>query len=212
MEKTLQQIAKNYHDNNMIIFPVKSLNNEIFLPVVGYEGLYEISNLGRVKRLSYYQKNPMSDTLCLHKEKILKLYTDKDGYFYTGFCKNNVKKTFRISRIVSQSFIENPNKLPCVNHIDNNRQNNNSKNLEWTTWKGNINHKVQQGRQTKGIYVNTNKLTEKEIVEIRNTPIVDGRKHRNEKDKIDLLYMAKKYNVTPGNIGSIIKNKTWKHL
>lgn len=90
--------------------------------IEGYEGLYKISNTGEVMALCNYRG----------KNHILKPQI-KGNYYQVGLRKNNKRKWFLIHRLVAQSFIENPYKLPQVNHKDENKLNNNVNNLEWCT-------------------------------------------------------------------------------
>lgn len=94
--------------------------------IEGYEGLYQVSNLGRVKRVT--------------TGRVLKGCKDKDGYLRVDLCKNGKHKTHKIHRIVAQAFIPNPEHKPEVNHIDENKTNNMVSNLEWSTRKENCNH------------------------------------------------------------------------
>lgn len=88
--------------------------------IKGYEGLYQISDTGRVKSLHNYRGG----------NSILKPRLKK-GYYTIGLRKNNVRKWYLISRLVADAFIPNPNNLPQVNHKDENKLNNNVDNLEW---------------------------------------------------------------------------------
>ena len=108
------------------------MKKEYWRPVLGYEGLYEVSNWGRVKSL------PRNGTV--KYARILKPDTDKDGYLYVVLSKNNKQKLFKIHRLVAEAFIPNPNNLPMINHKDENKQNNNAENLEWCDNKYNINY------------------------------------------------------------------------
>lgn len=101
------------------------LYNIIWKDIENYEGIYSISNNGIVK--SFYKG----------KERLLKQTRDKDGYCFVGLFKNKKNKMSRVHRLVAQAFIPNPNKLPEINHIDENKQNNNVDNLEWCTHKYN---------------------------------------------------------------------------
>lgn len=104
---------------------------EAWLPIIGYEGLYEVSNHGRVRSLGH-DKN--------HKGKILKPILFSTGYLMVSLSKNNIAKRCSIHRLVAIAFIPNPNRLPCVNHRDQNRQNNYVTNLEWCSYRYNDNY------------------------------------------------------------------------
>lgn len=98
------------------------MENIVWKPVVGYEGLYEVSNTGLVKSLNCYNyKEP----------RLMKLGKRRDGYLSVGLSKNNRTKTKTVHRLVAEAFIPNPNNLEMVNHKDENRTNNNVENLEW---------------------------------------------------------------------------------
>ena len=93
--------------------------------IAGYEGLYQVSNLGRVKSL---RNNKM------RKEKILKVKKNTTGYLYLSLYKDNVGKNYLLHRLVAKAFLKNPNNYPCINHKDENKENNNINNLEWCTY------------------------------------------------------------------------------
>ena len=117
-----------------------SFKNEKWLPVVGYEGLYEISNYGRI--YSVPNNNKVGGILKDHIDK-------KTGYHFIILSKNN--KTFNtgIHRLVAQAFIPNPENKPTVNHIDGNKSNNNINNLEWATHKEQLIHSFKLGLRDK---------------------------------------------------------------
>lgn len=100
-------------------------------PVKGYEGLYEVSNIGEVKSLPHRVKSRFKTRLTPGKE--LKQQKDKDGYMKVCLCKDSKKKCAFVHRLVVEAFLENPESYPCVNHIDENKTNNNVKNLEFCT-------------------------------------------------------------------------------
>ena len=102
---------------------------EIWKDIKGYNGLYQVSNLGRVKSLNYHSTG---------KEKILLLAENEAGYLSVEFCKNGIRKRNYVHRLVAQTFIENPDNLPQVNHIDQNKKNNQAINLEWASSKYNV--------------------------------------------------------------------------
>lgn len=110
-------------------------NIEIWKPIKGFEGLYEISNLGRVKTL------PRAKV----KGGILKPSTNVWGYLNCILWKNGIHKSFPVHRLVADAFIPNPEGKPIINHIDCNRKNNCVENLEWCSQKENIRHSVNLG-------------------------------------------------------------------
>lgn len=122
---------------------------EIWKDVVGYEGLYQVSNLGRVKSLSKFHctsKN-YSSLGYWSKEKILKPIIGVQGYLYVNLYKNKKHNFKRIHILVAQSFIKNPNKFSMVNHKDENVMNNVVSNLEWCDNKYNLNYGTAQERK-----------------------------------------------------------------
>lgn len=107
------------------------MENEIWRPVVGYEGLYEISSFGRVKRLARVSVDSMGRVMT-YKEKILTNYINKQtGYPCINLSKDGKVKSQNIHRLIAIAFIPNPNNLPCVNHVDEVRANSVLSNLEW---------------------------------------------------------------------------------
>lgn len=99
---------------------------------------------GRIKSLERYKQN--HSKLQLVNEKILPLHINKrNGYMYVYLNKNAKGKNCRVHRLIAESFIDNPNNLPQVNHIDGNKQNNRVDNLEWCTSKENIRHSYKLG-------------------------------------------------------------------
>ena len=124
------------------------MKKEYWKPVVGYEGLYEVSNYGRIKSFDTYRKGNNGSIRCC-KGRILKLRTDKDGYFKVVLYKNNKPKTFTVHRLVAEAFLPNPDNLPCVNHKDECKTNNNVNNLEWCNIKYNINFGTRNEKVSK---------------------------------------------------------------
>lgn len=112
---------------------------EIWKDIKGYEGIYQISNKGRVKSL---ERNVSNNTgFRMIKEKILKSQITKNGYVVVKLCN----KTSNIHKLVLQTFNPTNLKLDTM-HIDNDRTNNNLSNLKWGTRKENIQQMVSEGR------------------------------------------------------------------
>ena len=118
-------------------------NIEIWKPVVGYEGLYECSNLGNIRSLNYRHTNTI---------KNLSLSLNKDGYVQVKLWKNCKGKVLAVHRLVAEAFIPNPNNKPQIDHINTDKTNNtvwfnevgsvnyDKTNLRWVTKKENINN------------------------------------------------------------------------
>ena len=119
---------------------------EIWRPVVGYEGLYEVSNTGRVRSLDRYVKGK---GYRLHKGKVLSPIKNKDGYLTVNLCCNGKIQHKTIHRLVIQTFIPNPDNLPEVNHLDEDKTNNSVDNLEWCTCSYNNNYGTLRERISK---------------------------------------------------------------
>ena len=90
-------------------------DNEIWKPIPGFENLYWASNQGRIK----------------NSRKVMKTYFNNSGYECIDFTKEKVKTKHLVHRLVCQTFLENPDNLPEVNHKDENKSNNTLENLEW---------------------------------------------------------------------------------
>jgi len=101
------------------------MNKEIWEDIEGYEGLYQVSNLGRVKSLN----SNVGSKVYIKKHK-----TDPYGYKFVTFYHKGKPKSKSIHRLLAEHFIPNPKNKPTVNHIDYNRANNVISNLEWSTY------------------------------------------------------------------------------
>ena len=126
---------------------------EIWKDIEEYAGLYQVSNLGRVKSL--------------YTNSILKGCKHINGYLVVNLYKNGSKSTKRIHRLVAQAFIPNPENKSQVNHIDENKTNNKVSNLEWTTRKENLNHgtRTERIRKTQSIPIIATNLKTGEYTE-----------------------------------------------
>lgn len=163
---------------------------EIWMDVVGYKNLYQVSNIGRVKRLK--------GNRCL-SDRVLKHSSVGDGYCRVALCKNGNPKTRFVHRLVAIAFIPNPKNKATVNHIDSNRLNNRINNLEWMTMTENSNHGFLFGNKRRGEDEHNSKLTNKEVLEIRTS-------------KLNQSELSRKYKVCCATISRIVKRESWKHI
>lgn len=168
---------------------------EIWKDIIGYEGLYQISNLGRVKSLS--KEYTKSGSLSKKKEKILNPHLNKKtNYNHYLLCNNGTKLTHLLHRLVAIHFIENNENKPQVNHINGIRNDNRIENLEWCTVSENQQHKFSILK-----YKNhTRNLTDKDAENIILTYKNGGFTQRQ---------LAKKFNSNLTTINRIIKNKAY---
>ena len=110
---------------------IKEYINEEWRPVIGYYGLYEASNMGRVRALKWHRGN------ITH---ILKPCKDSSGYYQVALYKDGTRKLKMVHRLVAEAFIPNPNNYPCINHKDYDTTNNCVDNLEWCSYSYNNNY------------------------------------------------------------------------
>ena len=171
----------------------KDLPSEEWRDVVGYEGLYQVSNLGRVKS---FKKD---------KAKILKSNPGIGGYLRVVLCKDFKNKNRFVHVLVAKAFIPNPDNKPQVNHIDGDKTNNRVENLEWMTCSENIHHAFANGLRKSGCKHFRAKLTAKQVREIRRDCIPG-----------DPLFgfkpFARKFNVTPKVIELVYYRKSYKDV
>ena len=99
--------------------------------IEGFEGKYQVSNMGRVKSLNYNHTG---------KERILKAGKSNIGYLQVDLCKDGKGKSYKIHRLVAQAFIPNPENYNEINHVDENKENNRVENLEWCDRSYNCNY------------------------------------------------------------------------
>lgn len=114
---------------------------EIWKDIYGYENFYQVSNYGRVKSLKRVDSRKH-----MYEEKILSNKTEKNGYQRLHLSKDGIGTYLSVHRAVAEAFVHKQDGCNIVNHLDNNRANNNAENLEWTTHKGNMQHATKQGR------------------------------------------------------------------
>lgn len=158
------------------------MEKEIWKDIKGYEGVYQVSNLGRVKSLDriIYCKN---GTKAYYKEKILKQSKQKNGYYRVTLSANNKQKKHSIHRLVAQSFLKDYSNELEVNHIDGNPANNKLSNLEMISFENH--YKKENQRRTKR--------------RLNNKRYIESRKHTGEITKKRCSKSVTAYNKNTGN-------------
>ena len=141
--------------------------------VYDYRGIYQVSNDGKVKSLNYNHTG---------KERILKEGKTKKGYLYVNLCKDGKKKNFRIHRLVAHLFIENNDPLNKiqVNHIDEDKNNNQINNLEWVTSKENNNHETRNKRSSEKMKGENNPMFNKHHSEETKQKMSDNQPNKKQ--------------------------------
>lgn len=130
-------------------------------------------------------------------------YVSSTGYYMITISKNNKSKPYRVHRLLANNFIENPENLKEVNHIDGNKLNNNLENLEWVTHFGNMQHAFRIGLvNNNGVKNGMSKLNETNVSEIKELL----------KKGVTQIKIANKYNVSRSAILKIHLKKTWKTI
>lgn len=217
---------------------IKDLEGEIWKDLPEYEGLYQASNKGRIKRNNH----------------LIKLIIQKTGYLNVSLCKNGISKTCRVHKLIAKIFIPNPNNYQSINHKNGNKQDNRVENLEWCTqsynnWhatfildKGHNKLSMEDANTIRkdvlnGKYKNIKEISEKYkcnrlIIEnilanncyktnnsypikalckknILCNETIDNIRADYINTKMSAAKIAKKYNITRGLAQSIIMNKSY---
>lgn len=166
--------------------------DEIWKDIEGYDGLYQVSNLGRVKTFQF------------NKGRIMKGYKTPLGYMMVCLRKNGTPTKEFVHRLVAKTFIENPEDKPYVNHLDCNPSNNVVTNLEWCTQGENVRYCAKLGR-CRSACGEDHPLSKLNIEKVREI-----------KEEYDICHnyseVGRHFNVNPGTIWAIINDKSWRGI
>lgn len=177
------------------------MEQEIWKSVSGYDGIYEVSNLGEVRCLLkssngkiYYRETPLI---------LSKHFNNRTGYYSIQFGEwgRRSHKRFPIHRLVALHFVENPNNLPEVNHEDGDKSNNKASNLSWATREQNIQHGFKNGliSTPKGVDHIFVKLTEEQVMMIFHSPTGPRQ-------------LSRELNIPYSTVASIKNGSSWNHI
>lgn len=151
-DKNNKRIYQNKKTQRHKAWKIKNLKGEVWKDIKEFEELYQVSNLGRVKRLK--RKTWNGKNFHYIEEKIIKPVCSKLGYLSVNLIKDKKIKHCAIQRLVMIAFTPNPNNYPQVNHKDENPQNNKVDNLEWCTAKYNCNYGTHNEKLSKSLINN----------------------------------------------------------
>lgn len=198
---------------------MKNSEKEKWLPVVGYEGLYDISTFGRIRSYQFSGKMPKSGMRKI--PKVLNAKVESNGYRRASLYKNKKVSYVQLSRLVATAFLENKNNYPVVNHLDGCKSNDVVTNLEWCTASENVLHAFRTGLRKSpdsaerkkrsdglkkawkswenGVYKGSSKLSKEQVLSIRN-------------DKRKQVDIAKAFSISQGAVSRIKTRSVWNGL
>ncbi|WP_204172706.1 NUMOD4 domain-containing protein [Staphylococcus sp. GDY8P72P] len=171
---------------------------EIWKDIEGYEGIYQVSNKGKVKSLKRIILKSDGKKQLIH-ERVLQPQDSGHGYYRVNLYKDKKEKSISVHSLVLETFTNKRVKGRVINHIDGDKSNNKLINLEWCTPKENTRHGYENGLMKKGEKHSQAKLKDVQILDIRRI-YSEGESSQR--------YLARKFNVTQATIWRIVNNKS----
>lgn len=159
---------------------VVAVAHEEWRDIAGYEGYYQVSNLGNVRSLDRCVVGKSGRTYTIRGRTMVPC-GERESYFHVGLSKDGKAKSRRVHRLVAETFIPNPDNLRCVNHKDGNKRNNRVDNLEWCTHEQNVHHAIEHKIMTFDHmgYNKWSKESQEHYSKVRKKAVVrsDGKKY-----------------------------------
>lgn len=167
---------------------------ERWLPVVGWEGWYEVSDQGRVHRVAARAR--------VRTGGMLAAFTDRKGYRRVQLSQAGRRKYIRVHQLVSQAFLDPAPAGYEVNHRDGDKGNNRPSNLEWVTRKANMEHAIRTGlMRTPGLGHGSRKLTPRQVIEIRQL-----------QETLRPSQLAARFGISDTHVRDIVARRRWAKL
>ncbi len=175
--------------------------------VVGFEGFYEVSNLGRVRRLPGFLPTKRPGAFRSWKGRIMKLHAvKKDGHLLFRFCKYNVRGNYSVHRAVLEAFVGPcPEGMQACHFPDRDPTNNRLDNLRWDTPKANSLDSLKHGTRARGDRQGSAKLDAEKVKDIREN-------YRHHTRDFGAKAFAAKYSVSLCTIQSVVSGRYWSHI
>lgn len=180
------------------------MEEEIWKPIPNYEGLYEVSNLGRVKSLERVVYLPKRKIFRKLKERFLRLNPSSDWYPIVSLHKKSKVEVKQVHKIVGLLFVKNPDNLPYLNHINGIKTDNRSTNLEWCTHLFNMRHAFTTGLIPNGERNHKAKLTDQKVRAIKRLLKINPKTNQKA--------LSEKLNISRSVINAIAKGRKWKYV
>lgn len=165
---------------------------ERWVDIAGFEGLYQVSDLGQVRSIPRGKR----------KGRVLKICYDSDGYPLVSLSREGKRHNGIVHKLVARAFVANPNNAPEIDHCDGDKLNCVWTNLEWVTRKENAARAAQLGLYQRGETHTATTITEDDVRNIRHAVSIG----------IPKKHVAKAFAVDQATVANIVSGKTWGHV